>query len=96
MNQRRIISGVILVLICAYYLFKDKTSDNNVTSSEVFIEGFNYLPTSTTNYVVHHDYYSLSYAENHEQAEWVSYELKRNHLASTKFKRPYFQIDKSI
>jgi endonuclease G len=36
---------------------------------------FNYLPTSTTNEVVKHTYYTLSYSERDEQAEWVAYEL---------------------
>lgn len=34
-----------------------------------------YLPTSTTGQIVHHQGYSLSYSEPHEQAEWIAYEL---------------------
>ncbi len=30
--------------------------------------------------VVHHTYYTLSYLEDHEQAEWVAYELTRDRL----------------
>ncbi len=56
----------------------------------------NFLPTSTTGYVVHHNYYSLSYSEKHEQAEWVAYELNKKHLSKTQHKRPFFKIDKSI
>lgn len=55
-----------------------------------------FLPTSTTGQIVHHDGYSLSYSEPHEQAEWVAYELKKSHLSSTNFKRPYFEIDKAV
>ncbi|WP_299250970.1 DNA/RNA non-specific endonuclease [uncultured Lacinutrix sp.] len=55
-----------------------------------------FLPTSTTGQIVHHDGYSLSYSETHEQAEWVAYELKKSHLSSTNFKRPYFEIDKAV
>ncbi len=54
------------------------------------------LPTSTTGQVVHHQGYSLSYSEPHEQAEWVAYELKKTHLANTNFDRPYFEIDKAV
>ncbi len=43
-----------------------------------------------------HDGYSLSYHEDYEQAEWVAYELKKTHLSRTNFKRPYFEIDKSV
>lgn len=55
-----------------------------------------FLPTSTTNQIVHHQNYSLSYSEAHEQAEWVAYELKASHLSSTNHKRPYFEIDKAV
>ena len=55
-----------------------------------------FLPTSTTGQVVHHEGYSLSYSEPHEQAEWVAYELKKVHLSNSNFKRPYFEIDKAV
>ena len=55
-----------------------------------------FLPTSTTNQIVHHQNYSLSYSEPHEQAEWVAYELKVSHLSSTNHKRPYFEIDDAV
>lgn len=55
-----------------------------------------FLPTSTTGQVVHHESYSLSYSEPHEQAEWVAYELKKEHITSSNIKRPYFEIDKAI
>ena len=57
---------------------------------------FDFLPTSTTNQIVKHQYYTLSYNEKYEQAEWVAYELnipngKRNH-----FKRPFFIEDPKV
>jgi len=55
-----------------------------------------YLPTSTTNQIIHHKNYSLSYSEPHEQAEWVAYELKASDLSATNHKRPYFEIDKAV
>ncbi|WP_054851826.1 DNA/RNA non-specific endonuclease [Olleya sp. ITB9] len=55
-----------------------------------------FLPTSTTGQIVHHDGYSLSYSEPHEQAEWVAYELKKTHLSNADFKRPYFEIDDAV
>lgn len=39
-----------------------------------------YEPTSTTGSVVRHTWFSLSYSEEHEQAEWVAYELTRERL----------------
>lgn len=55
-----------------------------------------FLPTSTTRQIVHHQGYSLSYSEPHEQAEWVAYELKKEHLSNRNFDRPYFEIDKAV
>ncbi|WP_165733903.1 DNA/RNA non-specific endonuclease [Polaribacter sp. 20A6] len=55
-----------------------------------------FLPTSTTNQVVHHENYSLSYSEKYEQAEWVAYELKASDLSTTNYKRPYFEIDNAV
>ncbi len=39
------------------------------------VSGFNYLPTFSKATVVAHTHFILSYAEDHEQAEWVAYEL---------------------
>ena len=39
-----------------------------------------YEPSSTTGAIVRHTWFSLSYSEDHEQAEWVAYELTRERL----------------
>jgi endonuclease G len=57
---------------------------------------FDFLPRSTTNLMVKHDYYTLSYNETYEQAEWVAYELKKNYVGSSDFKRPYFIKDPKV
>lgn len=46
-----------------------------------------YLPKGSKGEVVHHKYYSLSYAEKHEQAEWVAYELTKASLKKPNVKR---------
>jgi endonuclease G len=40
----------------------------------------NFLPTSTTGEVIQRNYFTLSYSEEHEQAEWIAYELTRESL----------------
>lgn len=45
-----------------------------------FSQSIDYLPTSTTGQVVEHSYYTLSYSEKHEQAEWVAYFLNRQRV----------------
>nr|WP_309757279.1 DNA/RNA non-specific endonuclease [Flavobacterium sp.] len=54
---------------------------------------FDFLPVSTTNQIVKHQYYSLSYNEEYEQAEWVAYELKSSYVKNNNFKRPFFIKD---
>lgn len=46
------------------------------------------LPISTTGEIVHHTWFTLSYNEDHEQAEWVAYELTRDHLNENWAARP--------
>lgn len=55
-----------------------------------------YLPTSTTKQIVKHQYYTLSYNEKFEQAEWVAYELKKENLKNRDYKRPYFIEDPKV
>ncbi|MBZ0327408.1 MAG: DNA/RNA non-specific endonuclease [Altibacter sp.] len=55
-----------------------------------------YLPTSTTGVIVKHNYFSLSYSEAHEQAEWVAYELSKDQLAKNDFDRPDFVEDRKV
>ncbi len=68
--------------------------ENNVAEVIEPISDKNYyLPTSTTGDVIEHDFYTLSYSEEHEQAEWVAYELKKDQLSHTNHERPYFIDD---
>lgn len=57
---------------------------------------FDYLPSSTTNQIIKHLYYTLSYKEDKEQAEWVAYELKGSNSKKNTFKRPFFVKDPNV
>ena len=94
-----IIAIVIVVGVYAYEAYFDKKVEDNIvnegTQPKTNTNEY-FLPTSTTGQIIHHEGYSLSYSEPHEQAEWVAYELKKSHLSNTNFKRPYFEVDKSV
>ena len=102
MKKKQLFSLIAIIILLAVYGYEQFLSTNNDSerientkdSSEITTQYF--LPTSTTNQIVHHQNYSLSYSEKHEQAEWVAYELKASHLSTTNHKRPYFEIDKSV
>ena len=94
-----ILTVLILIGIYGYdYYLNNKEKAIVVDNGKAPKENTNeyFLPTSTTGQIVHHQNYSLSYSEDHEQAEWVAYELKKSHLSSTNHKRPYFEIDKAV
>lgn len=102
MNKRTLSSIVVLIIVlCVYgyeYFLGEEEKAEIITEGGTTKSNTNeyFLPTSTTGQVVHHEGYSLSYNEKHEQAEWVAYELKESHLSSTNHKRPYFEIDKAV
>ncbi|OXA79866.1 endonuclease G [Flavobacterium aquidurense] len=76
-----------------------KETESNFVSNETYADSiytFAYLPTSTTKQIVKHRYYTLSYNEKFEQAEWVAYELKREYLKNNDYKRPYFIEDPMV
>jgi len=52
----------------------------NSNSEDQTISSFDFLPTSTSGEIIQRTYYALSYSEEHEQAEWIAYELTRESL----------------
>jgi endonuclease G len=54
---------------------------------------FDYLPTSTTGVIIKHANYALSYVEEHEQAEWVAYELTEEEVNGVVKRTDNFKID---
>lgn len=102
MSKKQVYSlvAVALVLIVYgvnYYLETQDTNQIISQGAEVKPDTNKlFLPQSNTGQVIHHKYYSLSYNEAFEQAEWVAYELKKSHLSQTNFKRPLFEVDKAV
>lgn len=102
MKNKTLYTLVAILLVFGVYGFehilKDEDAGNIVTQGEKVKRNTNefFLPTSTTGQIVHHEGFSLSYSEAHEQAEWVAYELKKMHLTTTNFKRPYFEVDNAV
>ena len=94
---------IIIVTVGLYYAEKyvdrqtESYPDAKESSSGATSEfGNSFLPASTTGELIAHAYFSLSYSEEDEQAEWVAYELKKEHLSKNDFKRPYFVEDRDV
>ncbi len=55
------------------------------------------LPVSSNSQIIEHTYYTLSYIEEHEQPEWVSYKLMDDFLTGEKFRRrDNFRADPAV
>lgn len=104
--NRKFLYPVLILLISGYFYLTKEDSDLDINrSSPEFMDSSaghyyefdpSFLPESTTGQVIHHNYYTLSYSEKDEQAEWVAYELKKADLSSNVFERPYFQEDNAV
>lgn len=90
--------GLRILLILFFELFSAfiLSKEESKIVSQNHKQFFDYWPTSTTNQIVKHDYYTLSYNEKYEQAEWVAYELKKSFVRSSNFERPYFIEDPKV
>jgi endonuclease G len=102
LDKKQVYTALAILLVVSIYGYEHFLKEKELT--EVIDDGKQlkqntneyFLPTSTTGQIIHHESYSLSYSESHEQAEWVAYELKKSHLSNTNFKRPYFEIDEAV
>lgn len=94
-----LLTAVVLIALYSYnFYYENQEKEAEVEAGKEIKTNTNeyFLPTSTTGQIIHHNGYSLSYSEPHEQAEWVAYELKKSHLSNTDFERPYFEIDQAV
>lgn len=100
MKNKTIYSIFLIVCIIGFWLFENfytpSTYSNPRNDKDVSKVDPNLLPSSTTNSIIFHDNYTLSYNEPFEQAEWVMYELKKSHLTYDDRKRPYFIEDPKV
>lgn len=87
---------LLLINLLIITLFSCKKMENNIDVSKDEAIDFNYLPTNTTNAVYKHKTYTLSYAEDYEQAEWVAYELDADDINYTTYDRPFFEVDDEV
>ncbi len=81
--------SISLFFACQNHTKADSSKDINISIKDTF----DFLPVSTTGQVVKHTYYSLSYNEDYENAEWVAYSLSPKQLSSRQIERPYFVRD---
>lgn len=112
MNKKKFQFLLTISVLVIFYFFQNSnlvfanqkpSSEKDVADAKQKDSDFNtseatqkWIPTSTTGVIISHDYYTLSYHEKYEQAEWVFYELKNEKASNGNFKRPYFIADPKV
>lgn len=98
-TSRLIYSLLMILCIVGFWWFDnyytpDPYGSGTADDATGFPEAF--VPAYPNGERVEHDYYQLSYNEQHEQAAWVAYTLKPEHLTSDDRKRPYYVDDPKV
>lgn len=99
MKNRTLYTILFVACVIGFWLFENfytPATYSNPESTDAHTIEMDFLPSSTTGEVIKHEFYTLSYSEPHEQAEWVAYELKKSHLTNDDRKRPYFIEDPKV
>ncbi len=85
---------IVLCLILLLLYLKRNTPPPPPTTQTT--ENFDYLPASSAYPTVQHDHFVLAYAEQHEQAAWVAYELTLAEVSENTERSDDFREDPSI
>lgn len=68
-----------------------------ITITDAFCQDLNYMPaTVNNNQVLNYTQFSLSYNEEHEQADWVAYKLTEEEVAMRQDRCNCFKSDKQV
>ena len=96
----KFITQLCLFIALPFTFCKNNTAEKQPQSLQIAAETnnstFNYLPSAGKNQIITHEFYTLSYVEQFEQAEWVAYELMPNNSVNTHFQRPFFTEDELV
>ena len=93
-------TGLMIFVIVAFWVIENfytpahYSTPGGTEAPTLFPEAL--MPETTTEALVAHQHFTLSYHERYEQAEWVAYVLKREHLTNDERQRPYFIEDPKV
>ncbi|KQC31920.1 endonuclease [Nonlabens sp. YIK11] len=90
--------GILVALFFVQRYQNTSISNENIENASrnnTDLSRADFLPVSN-NQIVHHKSYSLSYNEQHEQAEWTVHVLRPSDIKDVDYERPYFEIDDMV
>ena len=91
-----------LLIIVSFFNCTSRSADKKVKNIELVekknerIISYSLLPAKSSNQVIEHKYYTLSYSEKDEQAEWVAYKLTNDNSNKKIKRKSYFRIDPKV
>ncbi|PHQ28179.1 DNA/RNA non-specific endonuclease [Leeuwenhoekiella nanhaiensis] len=89
--------AVTLIFLAERYLDAQEKQKYVEAATSVKSEALDFfLPAATSNQIINHDYYTLEYNEEAEQASWVAYTLTKDQLVDAELSRPYFEVDPAV
>ena len=87
------------LLIIVFYNCTSRLDNKNEKNNELFDKEFKtitssfLLPAKNLNQVIEHKFYTLSYSEKDEQAEWVAYKLTKDNSNKKIKRKAHFRKD---
>ncbi|WP_394750277.1 DNA/RNA non-specific endonuclease [Spongiimicrobium salis] len=100
MKKKTLYTVLMITCVIGFWLFDNfytpatyTEANGKSNSTEIPLK---FIPSTRSGTIVHHQYFSLSYAERYEQAEWVAYKLTKEQLTYDDRKRPYFIEDPKV
>ena len=90
--------NILLIFITLLFsCTKSETQNVNTKITEKSTnQSFDFYPTSTYDQVISHTYYTLSYSEHDEQAEWVAYKMTNTNFSADISRTNNFRVDPKV
>ena len=87
---------IFILSLILFSCSKNEIKDVNEKEDKIPEIKFDFYPNSTTDQIIYHTYYFLSYSEEDEQAEWVAYKLTSENIDGDISRTDNFRADNNI
>ena len=84
LNRQYLLSFFIILSTSSSYLYSEDNTD------------FELPRINDSEQIINHNYYTLSYNENHEQANWVAYKITIANITGSYARKNNFRIDPKV
>lgn len=96
LKRLAIMLAILLLSYIVLWIVTPSADEHDAASAVVVAEGLELPALNASDVVVKHTGYTLSYSEEHEQAEWVAYELTKQEVLGNHERQDDFRPDGAI